>query len=435
MRHPMRRGRWSLLLIVPASAAPAFGVGGVTNASSEGEPVVVGDLAYFTGDFSEVGPSLAAQVDFPIAIINEDPPLGRPWEVIHEDIGTVGEGQAARKLLEADGVDILVSPAHEYFTYRDFALDWVASNEGPIMPTVHGGVIPGNVGGTPEEPIFRAQGLDEGQGVTTVLYAQQLGAESIVVMTTPAAGYQLSADAIENTAAELGIEVLDRIDAPGDQPSYRAEIQRALDAGADAIIVQAQPVESGTMVRQAAEAGTSTVFIGEATWVEQEFVDAAGTEAFAFHEVVAFPGFGKQENAAWEFFQPAWDDNPEYSQYNAADDFYAYTTYDLLTITALAVEHGGGVEASLWAPAMFEVTDAPGTQCFTYAECVALIRAGDDIDYEGITGPGTFTDGGVNAVTPVVRVYGDDGTVVEEVEIDSEQWLELLDQVAQPFEE
>ena len=305
MRHPMRRGRWSLLLIVPASTAPVFGVGGVTNASSEGEPVVVGDLAYFTGDFSEVGPSLAAQVDFPIEIINEDPPLGRPWEVIHEDIGTVGEGQAARKLLEADGVDILVSPAHEYFTYRDFALDWVASNEGPIMPTVHGGVIPGNVGGTPEEPIFRAQGLDEGQGVTTVLYAQQLGAESIVVMTTPAAGYQLSADAIENTAAELGIEVLDRIDVPGDQPSYRAEIQRALDAGADAIIVQAQPVESGTMVRQAAEAGTSTVFIGEATWVEQEFVDAAGTEAFAFHEVVAFPGFGKQENAAWKLFQPA----------------------------------------------------------------------------------------------------------------------------------
>lgn len=434
MNRTVRRGRLALMLVVPATVVPVIGVGGVTNASTDGEPVVVGDLAYFTGDFSEVGPSLAAQVDFPIEIINEDPPLGRPWEVIHEDIGTVGEGQAARKLLEADDVDILVSPAHEYFTYRDFALDWVADNDGPIMPTVHGGVIPGNVGGTAEEPIFRAQGLDEGQGVTTVLYAQQLGAESIVVMTTPAAGYQLAADAVENTAAAVGIEVLDRIDAPGDQPSYRAEIQRALDTGADAIIVMAQPVESGTMVRQAAEAGTATTFIGEATWVEQEFVDAAGTEAFGFHDVVAFPGFGRQDNAAWEFFQSAWDDNPDYAQYNAADDFYAYTTYDLLTITALAVEQGGGIEASRWAPAVFEVTDG-GTECSTYAECVALIRDGEDVDYEGVTGPATFSDGGVNAVTPVVRVYGADGTVAEEIEIDSERWLEVLDQVAQPFEE
>lgn len=435
MRNPMRRRRLALLSILPAAIAPVVSSAGVTSAATECEPVIVGDLAYFTGPFSEVGPSLAAQVDFPIEIINEDPPLGCPWEVIHEDIGTVGEGQAARKLLEADGVDILVSPAHEYFTYRDFVLDWVADNDGPLMPTVHGGVIPGNVGGTPAEPIFRAQGLDEGQGVTNALYAQELGAESLVVMTTPAAGYQLTADAVENAAAELGIEVLDRIDAPGEQPSYRAEVQRALDAGADAIIVLAQPVESGTMVRQAAEAGTSTVFIGEATWVEQEFTDTAGADALGFHEVVGFPGFGLADNAAWEFFQPAWDDNPDYAQYNAADDFYAYTTYDLLTITALAVEHAGGVEASSWAPAMFEVTDAPGTQCYTYAECIALIRAGEDIDYEGVTGPATFTDGGVNAVTPVVRIYAADGTVADEVMIDSDQWLELLDEVAQPFEE
>jgi hypothetical protein len=84
---------------------------------------------------------------------------------------------------------------------------------------------------------------------------------------------------------------------------------------------------------------------------------------------------------------------------------------------------------------MFEVTDAPGTQCFTYAECLELIRAGEDIDYEGVTGPATYAEGGVNAVTPVVRVYGADGTVTEVVEVDAEQWLELLNQVAQPFEE
>lgn len=43
----------------------------------------------------------------------------------------------------------------------------------------------------------------------------------------------------------------------------------------DAIIVQAQGPESGTIVKQAAEAGLSTNFIGEANWVESDFLDTA----------------------------------------------------------------------------------------------------------------------------------------------------------------
>ena len=37
---------------------------------------------------------------------------------------------------------------------------------------------------------------------------------------------------------------------------------------------------------------------------------------------------------------------------------------------------------------MNAVGEPPGEVCYTYAECLALIRAGNDIDYEGVTGPG-----------------------------------------------
>lgn len=400
------------------------------------EPIILGDLAYFTGDFGTIGAYLAAQVDFPInEVINLDPPLGRRIEVIHEDIGTVGEAQAARKLLEQDGSDILLSSAHEYFTYRDFALDWLEENDGPLMPTVHGGVIPTNVGGSGTEPIFRAQGSDEGQGVTVALYAESIGAASAVIITTPTAGYQLTADATEKALKILDIEVLARIDAPGEQASYRTEIQRAVDLEPDVIIIQAQATESAVIVKQAAEAGLSGTLLGEAGWVEPEFVDTATVEAIGQHQVVAYPGFGFQENAAWEFYQPLWDDNPEYNQHTTADDFYSYTTYDLLITTALAIEAAGSTNASDWAPAMFEVTEAPGTQCYTYPECLALLRDGEDIDYEGVTGPATYSPGGINAVIPTIRVFGPDGSISEEILIDPERHLELLDQVAFKFEE
>ena len=55
---------------------------------------------------------------------------------------------------------------------------------------------------------------------------------------------------------------------------------------------------------------------------------------------------------------------------------------------------------------MFKVGDPPGDICYTYADCLKLIREGKDIDYEGVTGPGTYTDGGVNAVTPAYTPFG-----------------------------
>ena len=402
----------------------------------EVEPIIVGDLAYFTGDFGDIGAYLAAQVDFPILeVINLDPPLGRPMVVIHEDIGTVGEAQAARKLLEQDGANILVSAAHNYLTYRDFLLDWQVANNGPLMPTVHGGAIPGNIGGQTTEPIFRAQGLDEGQGVTDVLYAESVGVESVVIITTPTSGYQLTADAIEKALPLVGIELLERIDAPGEQASYRTEIQRAIDLNPDAIMIQGQAGESAIMVKQAFEAGFSTYMIGEAGWVEPEFPATATNEAIAFHKAVVFPGFGFQDNEAWAFYQPLWDNNPDYTQHTTADDFYSYTTYDLLIVTALAIEAAGSINSTDWAPAVQSVTDAPGTVCYTYADCLALIRAGEEIDYDGVTGPATYSPTGVNAVIPAIFAYDDEGDFSEESRVDAERHLEILDQVAFEFVE
>jgi len=401
----------------------------------EAEPILLGDLAYFTGDFASVGDLLASQVDFPVnEVINLDPPLGRPIEVIHEDIGTVGEAQAVRKLLEQDGVDIVLSSAHEYFTYRDFMLDWQADNDGPLMPTVHGGVIPVNVGGQAGEPIFRAQGSDEGQGVTDALYAEALGAEAVIIMTTPTAGYQLTADATEKALDVIGIELLERIDAPGEQSSYRTEVQRAVDAAPDAVIILAQATESAIMVKQFAEAGWAGTIIGEVGWSEPEFAATATAEALAAHEVVAYPSFHRQDNPAWDFYQPLWDGNPDYTQHTNADDPYSFTTYDLLIVTALAIEEAGSVKGSDWAPAMHKVSSAPGTRCFTYSNCLALIRAGTDVDYEGVTGPATFSPGGINAVIPVVQIFGPDGEIADQVAVDSERHLEILDQVAAQYE-
>ncbi len=416
----------------PATPAPGATDAPATEAPST-EPVAICELAYYTGEFAPYGPSLTADVVFPVKeVINLDPPLGRPWELYHEDLGTVGEAQAARTCLEQRGAEILVSIAHGYRTYRDFMMEWWQENDSPIGPSVHGGAIPGNLGGKGAEPIFRAQGLDEALGMSGILYADSIGAKKVVIFATQVEGFQLASDAAEKAAGAVGIEVLARIDVPAEQPSYRAEAERIAGLAPDAVIVQAGSVESATLIKQAAEAGLSLNWIGETGWIQTEFINTLGTEPISSQKGIGFAAFTYNDsNEAWKFFQPLWDNTPGYGDlYGPATDLYHFSTYDLLVHTALAVEAAGSYKASEWAPAMFEVGNAPGEVCYTYATCLALIREGKDVDYEGITGPGAYTDGGVNAVTQAYTPFNADGTTGTPVILDAERALEIIQEIA-----
>lgn len=442
----MRSGRAMAGIVALALfAAACSGTGGTPAASADGstavsvapsvstEPVAICELAYYTGEFAPYGPSLTADVVFPVEeVINTDPPLGRSWELYHEDLGTVGEAQAARTCLENHGAEIVVSIAHGYRTYRDFMMEWWEENDSPLGPSVHGGAIPGNLGGKAAEPIFRAQGLDEALGMSGILYAESIGAESVVIFATQVEGFQLAAGAAEKAAEAIGIEVLDRIDVPAEQPSYRAEAQRIADLAPDAVIVQAGSVESATLIKQADEAGLSLEWIGETGWIQQEFIGTLGTEPILSQKGIGFAAFSYDETTpAWDFFSNLWENTPGYGdEFGPATDLYHFSTYDLLIQTALAVEWGGSYGASDWAPAMHEVGEAPGEVCYTYSECLALIRDGQDIDYEGITGNGTYTDGGVNHVVQAYTPFNPDGTAGTPVILDAARALEIIEQIA-----
>jgi branched-chain amino acid transport system substrate-binding protein len=64
---------------------------------------------------------------------------------------------------------------------------------------------------------------------------------------------------------------------------------------------------------------------------------------------------------------------------------YAAQAYDCGIVLALAAEAVELAEASSWAEAVRSVT-AAGRTCTTYADCVEKLRAGENIDYDGVTG-------------------------------------------------
>lgn len=414
---------------VAATSSPAGGASAETpsqdpgSGGEEGE-IVVGHLNYYTGPFADVGPFFECATNFTIDLINEDPPLGREMRAEHGDLGTVGEAQAARRLLENDGADVLLNAAHEYASYRDFMLQYLQENDAPLMPSVHGGAVERSIGGIPTEPFFRGQPMDSAQASAGVLQVAESGAQTVAIVATEIAGSQLMADASVLAAAELGLEVVLELDVQPELPSYRSEVSRIASANPDAVLLFSQAQDGGTMVRQLAEAGESMTIVGSSEWLQSAFPEAATMAALEQHENVWVAGFTYADTEAFETYQPLWEGS-DCTEFAEAENSYILAYYDLLNVTALAIEAAGSTSASAWAEHVREVAMEPGTQCFSYGECVELVRNGEDIDYSGISGEMTYTDTGVVSALFGVFEWASESDLELVTALDGDRILEL----------
>jgi branched-chain amino acid transport system substrate-binding protein len=75
------------------------------------------------------------------------------------------------------------------------------------------------------------------------------------------------------------------------------------------------------------------------------------------------------------------------------DFSYANESYDAVILMALAAIQGGSADPEVIRDNLQSVS-RDGTKCETFADCAALLAAGEDIDYDGASGPITFDANG-----------------------------------------
>ena len=76
------------------------------------------------------------------------------------------------------------------------------------------------------------------------------------------------------------------------------------------------------------------------------------------------------------------------------EDFsYAPESYDAVILAALAAAQGGSADADTIKDNLQSVSEG-GTKCTDVAECLQLIEDGEDIDYDGVSGPIEFDENG-----------------------------------------
>ncbi|MSX64984.1 MAG: ABC transporter substrate-binding protein, partial [Actinobacteria bacterium] len=99
----------------------------------------------------------------------------------------------------------------------------------------------------------------------------------------------------------------------------------------------------------------------------------------------------------------------------ALTDFtYGAQAYDATVVVALAANVAGCATGTAIAAALADVTGNGGEACTTYADCLALIQAGTEIDFNGVTGPLDFNQYGDPVSGSIsINQYTDNGAFEE----------------------
>lgn len=394
--------------------------------SAEGE-ITLGHLSYATGPFGHLGPMFDGSVEFTLGFVNENPPLGRTVRALHEDKAVIGEAQLVRQFVESAKVDMIYNTSSEYYSYREYILDYIQTNARPLLPSIHAGAIDAALGGTVEEPMFRGSPMDTDQAVVAALHLADQGAKSVVVVAVENEGMQMQQDAAVQACNILGIEVLGEIDIQPEATSYRSEATQAAAMNPDAIILYGAAEDAGTFVKNAAELGISAMWVGETNTGFPEFLTTATLEAIQAQKFVKYVTFTNAENEAWDFFAPEWKASM-YADIADASNSYVISAYDLINLTMLAIEKGGSLNPEDWVPAMYEVSMGPGKKVYTYEEGITALRNGEEIDYDGVTGTCDYTNTGVISAIWLIMDWSS-GEMTADSFMDGERVLEISAQI------
>ena len=83
-------------------------------------------------------------------------------------------------------------------------------------------------------------------------------------------------------------------------------------------------------------------------------------------------------------------------------DFEAYVTlpnaYDTIFLVALAGIQGGAFDGKTIRDNLVDVANPPGTQVSSFEEAVSLVQDGEEIDYQGASGPLDFDGTGSSRI-------------------------------------
>jgi len=368
---------------------------GLTTGGGVGAAIKIGGLYSLTGGLAPFGPPIANGAKLAVDQINETGGLlGEPLEIVVRDTGTapaVGR-DAATKLVEIDKVPALVGALSSGVTFAVSSIT-IANEVVQISPA---STSPAITDLDDNDFVFRTVVSDAAQGVVQGDLAEFLGFETASVIYVNNAYGKGLAEVFKKTFEAKGSKVLAMVPYEEGKPSYRGEIEAAIKGNPDAFNVIGYPVDGNKMLVQVVELGYQGKYLFS-DGMKGEAVAAGPASEYIEGSFGTAPGPIKV--AAAEQFEADY-----IAAYGKSTVPFRGESYDAVALIALAIqktgpdflkmsraEQGRAIRDNLRA-----VANSPGVEV-TYNEFATafdLLKAGKDINYQGIAGPCTIDENG-----------------------------------------
>jgi ABC-type branched-subunit amino acid transport system substrate-binding protein len=292
----------------------------------------------------------------------------------------------------ADSVDTL--PA-----FRKLLLDNPVAVVGPFSPTIEaviGNFQPSNVadfmiGGTTaldnmKYPyVFRTTSSDSNESVAMAYYAAKTkGFTTASLIFDNSANSQGFVAPLTKAFEALGGTVQQTLTIVPGQGSYRSELAKAFAGHPDVIFSSFDTQTASTLWANASQLGyLDTPWIGDDLQSSKAYAQAFGAKASTnlFAAVAASPS-----GNGYTHFLGVYK-----AVYGGAQPLpTTFNEYDAIVIASLAMTKANSIDPKVWTKDVVAVSSPPGTQCSDYKSCIALLKAGKDIDYQGAGGDDNF---------------------------------------------
>jgi branched-chain amino acid transport system substrate-binding protein len=368
----------------------------------------IGSLLPETGNLAFLGPPEFAGVELAVQDINEaGGVLGNDVQLSQGDSGdttTDIANQTVDRLL-AEGADAIVGAASSGVSFT--VIDKI-TGAGVVM------FSPANT--APDFSTYDDNGLYfrvapsdvmQGQVLAEVITEEGNARVGLMALQDPY-GEGLLSFAVENLQAS-GVEVTNEIVYDPQAANFDAEIQQLASSDPDGIVVigfdESARVITG-LIEQGLGPQDKNVY-----GVDGNMGNALGEQFDEEGALEGMRGTTPLTDLSSDFQERLLEVDPGLSDFN-----YAGESYDAVTITALAAAIADSDDPADFASEIPGVT-RDGTACGNFAECMELIEAGEDIDYQGIIGPIELNDVGDPTVASfAILEFQADNTLGEDPE-------------------
>jgi branched-chain amino acid transport system substrate-binding protein len=384
--HGRRRRLAGVVTSVCVAAAAFAGCGGDEGGGGEAgggggdvaAETTVGILVPFTGELGAFGKpwQKGAQIALDEANATGALPGGTKLKAVVADDETNPETAVteARKMISTQDAKAIVGPTSGEMV----ALAPIAErSRTPIISSSAGTIELNKLGG---EWLFRTITSDDAEGPALAKYLVDEGAQNVgIFVANDASPISIGTKARESFEANGG-KVVGFQKVNLNQSSYRAEVGKMLGNNPDWIVCACGQQAGTSILKELNSAGYDGRRIVTGDLTTPEAIKAVGKKIMegANGELAA----ADPDSEGAKAYTAKWK-----KRYGGEPGPYSSNTYDAVALAALAMIATGSTDGEKIASKIRDISAAPGKKVYTITDAAKALKAGEEIDYDGASGP------------------------------------------------